>query len=86
MLTTLKGISDSQDRLHPRLTQADSLLPYRPFGRNQKGKPENGYITLLFLGWKIFCKVGVEAESELESIFSGRSQSRLKLADFAALI
>ena len=42
---------------------------------------------LLVLWWDNSCYAGVEAESELESesIFSGRSRSRLKFVDSAAL-
>ena len=39
--TTFKGISDKHDRLHPQqLAQRGAVLPYHPFGCNQKGNQE----------------------------------------------
>ena len=44
-----KGISNNHSELHSQLAQTGTVLPYHPFGYNQKRSEGNGCITLLFL-------------------------------------
>ena len=58
-----KGISNNHCRLHPQLERTGAVLPYHPFGYNQKGNQEKSYSILLFLGWNTSCLPELESES-----------------------
>ena len=49
-----QGIIDNHGRLHWQLSRTGVMLPYQPFGYNQKGKQENDYILLLVFGWNTY--------------------------------
>ena len=53
--TTFKGNSDNNGQLHSQSARMDDVLSFNPCGCNQKGNKENGYITLLVLGWNNSC-------------------------------
>ena len=80
MLTIFKGISDNQSRLHPLLARTGAVLPIWMQSK-VKFKKWLHHIAPFRV------ESGVEAESELESesVFSGRSRSRLNFIDPAAL-
>ena len=89
--SSFKEISNNHDRFHPQLARTGAVLPITHLD-TIKREYRKWLHPITFLRWNTSCKVGVEAESELESdsIFPVRSRSwsrsHLKFVDSAALV